>query len=307
MLMLVVRGSQDSFEETLNGAAKIYEGSLYMDNLFDFLALEGDEPFEALTEGGPRGAPELRIEHLSFTYPGTDRPVLDDITLTIEPGQTVAVVGPNGAGKTTLIKLLARLYEPAPGQIWLDGTDVVDLSPAEVRKRIGVVFQDFVQFHLSAGENVGLGWLPEIDDRAPIDVAMTAAGADGFLPDLPDGLETMLGRYYGGAQLSIGQWQRVALARAFMRHSDLLILDEPTAALDAEAEAALFERFVSLKEGRTAILITHRFSTVRFADRIVVLDKGRVVEEGRHGELMANQGLYYRMFTAQAEGYLITE
>lgn len=305
MLMLVVRGSQESFEATLNGAAKIYEGSLYMDNLFDFLALPADEPFEALTDGPADGPPEVRIEGLSFTYPGTDRPVLSDVSMTIPAGQTIALVGPNGAGKTTLIKLIAGLYSPAAGEIRLDGVDVVDLSAAQLRRRVGVVFQDFVQFHLSAAENVGLGWLPKVDDRDAIDDAIEHAGADGFLPALDDGLETMLGRYYGGAQLSIGQWQRVALARAFMRRSDLLILDEPSSALDAEAEAALFERMAALKEGRTAILITHRFSTVRFADRIVVLDEGRVVEEGTHSELMALGGLYSRMFAAQAEGYLV--
>lgn len=305
MLMLAVKGAQESFEGTLNGAAKIYEGTLYMDNLWDYLALPSDEPFVALqASASPRtGAPELVVEGLSFIYPGTDRPTLRDLSFRIAPGETVALVGPNGAGKTTLIKLIARLYEVAPGCIRLDGTDVATLTPAEMRSRIGVVFQDFVQFHLTAGENVGLGWLPDIDDRDEIERAARHGGADEILGGLPDGLDTMLGRYYGGSQLSVGQWQRVAISRAFMRHCDLMILDEPTAALDAESEAALFERFVSLKEGRTAILITHRFSTVRFADRILVLDDGALVEQGTHAELMADDGLYARMFNTQAEGY----
>ena len=306
MLMLVVRGSQESFESTLNGAAKVYEGNLYMENLFDYLALPADEPAEELTTEArtDQGSPELVVDHLDFTYPGLERATLHDVSLRIEPGQTLALVGPNGAGKTTLIKLVARLYEPPPGTIMLGGEDLAAMSPGEVRRRIGVIFQDFVQFHLSAAENVGVGWLPALGDREEVEAAARSGGAEEFLQALPEGFDTMLGRYYGGAQLSIGQWQRVALSRAFMRHSDLLILDEPTAALDAEAEAALFERFVQLKEGRTAILITHRFSTVRFADRIVVLDEGRVTEEGTHNELMELGGLYYRMFTAQAEGYL---
>ena len=304
MLMLVVRGSQESFESTLNGVAKVYEGNLYMENLFGYLGLPSDEPAEELEDVVAGGEPpELVVAHLDFTYPGTSAPALRDVSLRIEPGQTLALVGPNGAGKTTLIKLIARLYEVPSGAIRLGGDDLAAMSPGEVRRRIGVIFQDFVQFHLTAAENVGVGWLPAIEERGEIEAAARSGGADGFLEALPEGFDTMLGRYYGGAQLSIGQWQRVALSRAFMRHSDLLILDEPTAALDAEAEAALFERFVELKEGRTAILITHRFSTVRFADRIVVMDEGRVVEQGTHGELMEVGGLYRRMFTAQAEGY----
>lgn len=319
MLMLVVRGGQESFEASLNAAAKVYEGNLYMTNLFAFLDQPSDEPWQELSPagagesrreaGGPRppasrAAPEVVFESVGFAYPGVERRALEGVSLRIAPGETVALVGRNGAGKTTLIKLLVRLYAPTAGRILIDGADLATLGPAEVRRRIGVIFQDFVQFNLSVAENVGLGWMPSIGDAAAIERAARQGGAAGFVERLPARYATMLGRYYGGEQLSVGQWQRLALARAFMRRSDLLILDEPTAALDAESEAELFERFQELKEGRTAILITHRFSTVRFADRIVVLDEGRVVEEGSHAELLARGGLYARMFTTQAEGYL---
>lgn len=308
MLMLVVRGAQESFEEMLTAAAKVYEGNLYMRNLFVFLGLPADEPWQELSELDDRetgASPEVVFEGVDFTYPGTNREALHDVSLKIEPGETLALVGRNGAGKTTLIKLLARLYEPTKGKILLDGSDVAELSPAEVRRRVGVIFQDFVKFHLTAGENIGVGWLPSIDDEDLQRDAARKGGARELVEQLPERYETILGRYYGGSQLSIGQWQRLALARAFMRRSDLLILDEPTAALDAESEAELFERFQDLKEGKTAILITHRFSTVRFADRIVVLDDGRVKEEGTHTELLALDGLYAKMFNAQAEGYLL--
>lgn len=311
MLMLVVRGSQESFEATLNAAAKVYEGNLYMQNLFTYLSLPGDEPFRELEaeaeraggEAAPGGAPEVVFDQVSFSYPGTDREALSEVSITVQPGQTLALVGRNGAGKTTLIKLLARLYEPTSGRILIDGRDVAALDPSEVRKRLGVIFQDFVQYNLTAGENVGLGWLPSIDDEPEIRRAARRGGADRFIERLPRGYDSVLGRYYGGEQLSVGQWQRLALARGFMRHADLLVLDEPTAALDAESEAALFERLQELKEGRTALLITHRFSTVRFADRIVVLDDGRLVEEGTHAELVEKGGLYAKMFETQAAGY----
>ncbi len=310
MLLLAVRGSQESFEAVLNNAAKIYEGNLYMTNLFTFLSTPPDEPFEALDAGDEgraegRDPPEIAFEGVGFAYAGAGGRVLDGVSFRIRPGETLALVGRNGAGKTTLVKLLARLYEPDAGRITLDGTPISEIEPARVRRRLGVIFQDFVQYHLTARENVGMGWIPSIDDYAEVRAASIGGGAHDLIEGLPEGYSTVFGRYYGGVQLSVGQWQQVALSRAFMRHSDVLILDEPSAALDAEAEASLHGRLEELKGGRTAILITHRFSTVRFADRIVVLDGGRVAEEGTHAELVGKGGLYASMFDMQARGYRI--
>jgi ATP-binding cassette subfamily B protein len=214
-------------------------------------------------------------------------------------------VGENGAGKTTLVKLLTGLYPLLEGHITIGDDDVATLDRGALRARVGVVFQDFVHYHFTAADNVGIGWLPSRDDRAEVERAATDAGANEVIASLPEKYDTMLGRWFGGEQLSIGQWQRMALARAFMRRSRVLVLDEPTASIDAEGEHAIFERFEQLKHGATAILITHRFSTVRMANRIVVLDQGRVVEIGTHDELMKREaGLYKRMFDLQAAGYL---
>lgn len=305
LYLTVFRQGQGAFQSAMGSLARAYEDNLYMSNLFTLLAIESDD----VTERGPDdveptdAAPRITFDDVSFRYPGSERPCLEGVTLDIAPGETVALVGPNGAGKTTLVKLLVGLYDFDGGRILIDDTDITSLDKGELRARIGVVFQDFVHYHFTAADNVGIGWLPSLEAREEIERAAQDAGAAEVIGELPESYDTMLGRWFGGEQLSIGQWQRMALARAFMRKSRVLILDEPTASIDAEGEHEIFERFRELKRGATALLITHRFSTVRMADRIVVLDGGRVVETGTHEELMQAGGLYQRMFDLQAAGY----
>ena len=302
--LVAFREGQAAFQAGLVAIAKLYEDNLFMSNLTEYLAVPEDEPHEPIpSEPLPDRPPRVELDRVSFRYPGASRDTLVDVTLVIEPGETLALVGPNGAGKTTLVKLLCGLYRPTAGTIRIDGRDVGTMSPAELRARVGVIFQDFVRFHLTLAENIGVGWLPDRDDRVAIERAGDAGGLGDVVAGLTGGYDERLGRWFGGTDLSVGQWQRLALARAFMRRSRLLVLDEPTSALDAEHEAETFARFRDLASDRTALLITHRFSTVRLADRIAVFEDGRLTELGTHAELLASGRRYARMFRLQAAGY----
>jgi ATP-binding cassette subfamily B protein len=292
----------------LNGlhmsATSLYEATLFIRDYSSFLELEPAVE-EERGRPAPTGFEVLTAEDVSFTYPEAQYPAVDRVSLEIRRGEVVALVGENGSGKTTLAKMLAGLYRPERGRITWDGTDLADVDADELRRSVAVIFQDFERYLLPARENVGLGRHERVHAFEEIVEAARRADADDFLANLPEGYETMLGREFaGGYDLSIGQWQRVALARAFFRDAPFVILDEPTAALDARAESRLFERMRELLEGRSVVLISHRFSSVRSADRIYVLHEGRVVEEGSHDELMAADGLYAELFGLQARAYV---
>jgi ABC-type multidrug transport system fused ATPase/permease subunit len=304
LYMVAFRQGQQSFQSMLAALTGMYEDNLYMDNLFSFLAIPHAAPALSpkKTEGGEKG---IRFEHVSFRYPGRDEDTLHDLDLFIPEGRSIAIVGKNGAGKTTLIKLLTRLYEPTEGRILLDGLDLREWSPEALHRRIGVIFQDFIRYQLVVGENIGVGDVDALGDEPRWHVAAEMGMAEPFIDRLPGKYKTQLGRWFkDGQELSAGQWQKIALSRAFMRkNADILVLDEPTAAMDAAAEAEVFERFRNMSEHRMKIVISHRFSTVRMADQILVLDGGVVVESGTHVELLAANGRYARLFNLQAEGY----
>jgi ATP-binding cassette subfamily B protein len=247
----------------------------------------------------------IRLENVSFRYPGKEAWVLRNVDLFVPRGQSIALVGQNGAGKTTLVKLVTHLYEPTDGRILLDGKDLRDWDPRALLERFGVVFQDFNQYQLKLRENVGVGSVAHLLDEPRIARAVERGGAGGVVSGLESGIETPLGRWFqDGVELSGGQWQKLALARAFMREqADILVLDEPTAALDAEAEHAVFDRFQELAAGRTTIIISHRFPTVRMADRILVLEGGHIAEDGSHDALLEKDGTYARLYRLQAAGY----
>jgi ATP-binding cassette, subfamily B, bacterial len=246
----------------------------------------------------------IEFKHVSFSYAGSSDAVLHDVSFRIAPGERVALVGPNGAGKTTIIKLLLRLYDPTAGEILLEGADIREFDPEQFRALITAVFQDYSRYDLSVAENIGFGAVERLENELDVARAASEAGAADLIGHLPAKYRQVLGkRFEDGIELSGGEWQRIALARACMRKSQIFILDEPSSAMDAPAEAALFQDFSTLVGGRMAVVISHRFSTVRMADRILVVDKGRIREQGSHEELLAEQGEYAQLFELQAAGY----
>jgi ATP-binding cassette subfamily B protein len=289
-------------------AGMLYESSLFIEDFTSFVAMAPKVEARRPRGPAPAGFRRLRVEDVSFTYPSATTPAVTGVSMEIGAGEIVALVGENGSGKTTLAKLLCRLYLPQGGRVLWDGVDTSAVDPDGLRRSVAVIFQDFLHYALPAAENVGMGHHQRIGDLGAIRGAAVHAGADDFLTRLPGGYETVLGpEFQGGKELSVGQWQRVALARAFFRDAPFIILDEPTAALDARAEHELFESIRTLCQGRSVLLISHRFSSVRSADRIYVLHGGRVVEAGSHAELMGLGGRYAELFTLQASAYLAPE
>jgi ATP-binding cassette subfamily B protein len=305
--LLAVRLLGGNLQQVFFGVGELFESALFLKDYDEFLARRPTPgPPSARRSTARRVAPfaELSLRDVGFKYPGASDWALRGVSLTLRAGETIALVGENGSGKTTLAKLLSQLYAPTSGEILWNGTNTAALETAAMRAHIGVIFQDFVRYQLSARENIAFGRADRIDDLASVHLAARQAGADRFLEGLPAGYETGLGKQYqGGLDLSGGQWQRVALARAFFRDASLLVLDEPTASMDARSEHQLFEHVRRLEAGRTLVLISHRFSTVREADRIYVLDRGRIIEHGSHEELMDVGGRYAELFELQASAY----
>lgn len=304
MYLLLFRQGQAAVASSLGAVGGMYEDNLYLSTLYEFLAQDVSARTGSETSG-PTPGDGLRFESVSFRYPGAPTPALDNVSLSLKPGQTLALVGENGSGKTTLIKLLTRLYTPTAGRIRLDGRDLQEWDELALRRRVGVIFQDFARYQLKVGENIGAGDVSAFTDESRWRDAARQGMADTFIDTMPQGYDTQLGKLFkDGRELSGGQWQKVALSRAFMREgADILVLDEPTAAMDAEAQAQVFEHVRSLGRDRMTIVISHRFSTVRVADHIVVLHGGKVVEEGSHPELMRHGGRYAHLFALQAKGY----
>ena len=304
MYLMLFRQGQSAVSASLSAVSGLYEDNLYLSTLYEYLETPVIESQGHAMQGAMPGD-GIRFEQVSFIYPGAEQPALHDINLHIRPGESLALVGENGSGKTTLIKLLTRLYAPSNGRILLDGTDLQDWDEAALRQRIGVIFQDFARYQLLLGENIGAGDVTHFENEAQWRVAAEQGMAAPIIASMPAGYRTQLGKWFkDGRELSGGQWQKIALSRAFMRsRADILVLDEPTAAMDAGAEAEVFAHFQTLTRGRIAILISHRFSTVRMADQIVVIRDGHVIEHGSHADLMKRNGHYAHLFSLQARGY----
>lgn len=302
MYYQAIQRGLDYFKNLLQGLSELYENNLFIAWYYEFMDVEEqikDPP-------APLAVPErfnqgMVLEHVSFSYPGSDKTALDDLSLTIAPGEVVALVGPNGAGKSTLARLLCRLSDPDRGRILLDGSDIRNYRIADVRRKIAVMFQDFARYYLTVGDNIAIGNVGLPADGPDIPRAAQKAGADNFIQRLPQGYATRLGKMFAdGRELSGGEWQKIALARTFLADSDLIILDEPASSLDADSEYELFENFKKLLEHKSAVLISHRFSSVKMADKIIVLEQGRIVEQGSHAELLALGGEYKKWFEKQA-------
>ncbi|MBS9402983.1 ABC transporter ATP-binding protein [Halomonas sp. TRM85114] len=304
MYLMVFKQGQAALSASLTAIGGMYEDNLYLSNLYEYLEQPVAAESGTLTHGA-RPGDGIRFENVSFTYPGAQTPALRHVNLHLMPGHSLALVGANGSGKTTLIKLLTRLYAPGEGRILLDGSDLGDWDIRCLRRRIGVIFQDFVRYQMKVGENLGAGDVEAFTDEARWKDAAQRGLADGFINAMPEGYHTQLGRWFkGGQELSGGQWQKIALSRAWMRDSaDILVLDEPTAAMDAAAEAAVYADFREHSRDKMTVLISHRFSTVRAADHILVVDGGEILEQGDHDHLMATNGRYARLFRLQARGY----
>jgi len=305
MFILAFRQGMSYIKDVFNSVGSLYEDGLFIGDVFGFLGLK-----ESVTAFPPVITPAglksgIVADRVSFTYPGNQKPSLENVSLELKKGEIIALVGPNGAGKSTLVRLLTRLYEPGSGNIRLDGQDIRAMDPQEYRKYFSVVFQDFMLYNLSAGENIRLGNIESAKDLSSLRQAAISAGVDELLINLPKGYDTVMGTLFDESRdLSWGEWQKIALARALFREAPVLILDEPSSSLDADTEYEIFRRFRDIVRGRTAILITHRLSNVTLADRIVVLENGSIAESGSHDELMKKQGRYYEMYTKQSSRFV---
>ncbi|MEH2424887.1 MAG: ABC transporter ATP-binding protein [Nostoc sp.] len=304
MYLTVFRQGQSTFSNALTSIGGMYEDNLYLSNLYDFLEEEVPKSWGKATIGLD-SQDGIRFENVSFTYPGSSKPALRNISLHLKPGEKLAIVGENGSGKTTLIKLLTRLYTPDSGRIFLDGLDLQEWDVDVLRRRIGVIFQNFVRYQFTVGENIGVGDVEHLKNKTHWQTAAQKGMAQSFIDQLPQSFQTQLGRWFKeGQELSGGQWQKIALSRAFMRsQADILVLDEPTSAIDAQAEFEIFNHFRAITQNQMVLLISHRFSTVRMADKIVVIENGEVIEQGTHKELLQLGGRYAKLFQLQAAGY----